>query len=335
VEANSFISSSKQRTQLNRWVIYLLGIFACVFAIDNVVFGLFTTRLHPLQIIFQERESVIRTILADRRDYDVIVLGSSMTNNGFNPSLFDQLTGRNSLNAGIAGHGSVDRCLRTIREILKTKTPKTVVYVIESFSLGIPPTPGPTVLEEAPKSEIVDLFRAHRNKEQFITWFTGLARRNVGTLPKFMPDPLAGHFTTFEGATLHSNGWVEVHGLANPDMPPANPDVPFRDDQITSLNDMLLLSRERGIELVLVQMPEYQTALKAFPERYRRFRLFMNEFASDNDLRYIDLSENAVFPYWDLSYFYDINHLNARGAELYTRILAQRLLAHWKSATKR
>jgi hypothetical protein len=126
-----------------------------------------------------------------------------------------------------------------------------------------------------------------------------------------------------------------VQGLANPNIPPVNPDVPFRDDQITSLNEMVSLTHQRGIELVLVQTPEYQTVLEAFRERYKRFRSFMNKFASDNELRYIDLSENEAFPYRDVSYFYDINHLNVRGAELYTRILAQQLLAHWKTEAKR
>jgi hypothetical protein len=216
VEASSFISSSKERKQSRRWIIYLLSMFACVLAIDDFVFGFFTTRLHPLQIVFQERDDVLPKILTDHRDYDVVVLGSSMTNNGFEPDLFDQLTGRSSLNVGIAGHGSVDRCLRTIREIPKAKTPKTVVYAIESFSLGIPPAPGPTVLEEAPKNELVDLFHAHRNKQQVMSWLIALARGNVGTLPAFMPDPMAGHFTSFDRQFCIRTDGLKCRGLRTP-----------------------------------------------------------------------------------------------------------------------
>jgi hypothetical protein len=317
-----FSSESAERQQILRWFFQLLALSAIVFALDRTVFLLFEPPQHPLVRVNERRISQFRQALDNGQQYDVIAIGSSMTNHGFDADLFEKSTGYSTLNAGIAGNGTVDRALRELKLILAKKHPKIIIYGIESFSLGIPPGPGD--LDTPAKTQFVDWFKAHRNSKYVSEWIRGIAKGNITQLPHFASSNFSRRFEKFDTAVLHDRGWVEVRAVANPDMEPVNPDVPFREDQIAAFREFIDTVRTHGTQLILVQMPEYFTVLKAFADRYARFDQLITEYSADNAVKYIKFSGDSEFPFWDISLFHDINHLNSQGAHLYTKLLAER-----------
>jgi hypothetical protein len=70
-------------------------------------------------------------LLAEQKQpVDVLVLGDSSCNQGFNNAVFDRITGRTSLNLCTAGHATVLGDLWMLREYLRdVGTPKTVLVV--------------------------------------------------------------------------------------------------------------------------------------------------------------------------------------------------------------
>jgi hypothetical protein len=319
-----FSSESAERRQILRWFFHLVALSAIVFALDRTVFLLFEPPQHPLVRVNEQRIAQFRQALDNGQEYDVIAIGSSMTNHGFDADLFEKSTGYSTLNAGIAGNGTVDRALRELNLILAKKHPKIVIYGIESFSLGIPPGPGD--LDTPPKTQFADWFKAHRNSKYVGEWMRGIAKGSIAQLPLFAPSNFSHRFEKFDTAVLHDRGWLEVRAVGNPGMEPVNPDVPFREDQVGALQAFANTTRTHGAKLILVQMPEYLTVLEAFADRYSRFDHFITKFAADNAAEYIKFSGDAQFPFWDISFFHDINRLNSRGAPLYTKLLAQRFL---------
>jgi hypothetical protein len=279
--------------------------------------------VHPLEVAYSRSVELFRRALDDGRQYDVIAIGSSLTKNGFDPALFETLTGLSALNAGLAGNGTTDRILRALRLVLEKKYPRLIIYGIESFSLGIAPGPGP--LDDTPKDQIVNIFELHRVRSAMFNWAHSILKGGSLTVPANMPDLLKEHFQHFDGAVLHPDGWVEVRATANPSLPPVNPDVPFRADQIENLQAIAELARAHGATLILVQMPEYVSVLRAFDGRYKRFQALISKFAKENNILYIDFSGDPAFPFGDAAVFSDINHLNSKGAAIYIKLLAARV----------
>jgi hypothetical protein len=313
-----------ENRQLKRWITYLACVVLIILLLDRGIFGWFAPPVHEFLLVSEHKIDLLRKRLSEERRYDAVVVGSSMAHSGFNPALFQTLTGLSTLNAGVPTHTPVDRILKTVNLIFATKTPKLVIYTIESWAFNYLPTPGP--LDARAKNQITDLFEAHRHTKELSNWTRALLRGKLDPLPFMAPETLISpRFSTYENTHQHDDGWVEVNAVGRPDFVSPIGDWSPRVEQIAMLRKLPELVESKGAKLVIVQMPEHETALTAFPTRHQKFSELMQELMPSLKVPYFDFSGDASFPFREIEYFYDTNHLNSKGANLFTRQLAERL----------
>lgn len=96
------------------------------------------------------------------------------------------------------------------------------------------------------------------------------------------------------------------------------------DEDILKLFDEYLCKcKEDGIELILVYPPEYIEAQKLYRNREDVMDIY-RELSLKYDFKFIDYSDNYLSH--DKAYFYNSQHLNKKGSELFTEDLSKKLL---------
>lgn len=86
------------------------------------------------------------------------------------------------------------------------------------------------------------------------------------------------------------------------------------EDRLNAFRNIQNICREKNIELVFVVSPNYKTLNIDFIARFKKLML------PENKIKVYD-TENSI--YKDSSYFYDVSHLNKKGAEIFTKELIQ------------
>jgi hypothetical protein len=98
--------------------------------------------------------------------------------------------------------------------------------------------------------------------------------------------------------------------------------IRFHSDQMDYLNKIARELQRRGISLILVSTPvsePYWRSIENYPEWSRT----INRFADVHGLRYLDFNRDADLHAVRL--FYDIDHLNAEGVQVFDRSLYEAL----------
>jgi len=102
-------------------------------------------------------------------------------------------------------------------------------------------------------------------------------------------------------------------------------DRSHRSENLTYLRHMLSLLRDRHIDTVLVTLPVWRTYLAGIrPAEWSSTQAVMREMTGAYGARYFSFFDRPDF---DPEDFYDSNHLSARGAVRFTRLLNARLEA--------
>jgi hypothetical protein len=331
VKVNSSISNSKVLgfdsayvADLIRFVTKLIAVFA-VFGLFELLAHAFTPNVHPFWGPTEEKQRLYERMLTDGTPYDVLMTGSSMTQSAFAPVVFDPLFGSRSFNAGIAGRSNTTCQLEMIREIIESKKPKLILYGIEAWSLAVDPC--------VPGTQMFHFLALFQNREQISRWVKAALRGSVSRPPAFIQVRddtwmINNRFMRYTSQTLHPNGFIDVDAVARPDFHATLP--PFRalHAQAKALEAIMETARQTGVQVVFVQTPEFGGEIAKSRERQEAFRNFMLENVVAKGFLYLDFNFELPFPRENNELFYDTNHLNGRGARLFSEALAKQLLAH-------
>jgi hypothetical protein len=310
---------------LIRFVTKLIAVFA-VFGLFELLAHAFTPNVHPFWGPTEEKQRVYERMLAGGARYDVLMIGSSMTQAAFDPEAFDPLFGSRSFNAGIAGRSNTSLQLEMIREIIESQKPKLVLYGIESWSLAVDPY--------VPGTQMFQFLALFQNREQISRWVKAALRGSFSKPPAFIKVRgdawiwADNRFLRYTSQTVHPNGFVEVDAVAHPDFHATLP--PFRalHAQAKALEAIRETARQTGVQVVFVQTPEFGGEIAKSRERQEAFRNFMLENVVAKGSLYLDFNLELPFPRENNELYYDTNHLNGHGARLFSEALAKQLLAH-------
>jgi hypothetical protein len=227
------------------------------------------------------------------------------------------------MNAGIGGNFVADRQLKAVREILEHKNPKLLIYGVENFALSGEPISGP--LDDKPKTQFVDWLKSHNTQKNLLDWIQGV-RAGIFSLPAFIPETvISRRFSSYDRALLHASGWLEVHAIGTPKFLPQTADVEYSKTQIAAFRKIIELAAAAGVRLVVVQMPTFSDLIAVNPSWYRRFSDFIRSETSKAGVPFLDYEGDERFPFRDIKYYYDTNHLNADGSIIFTRLLTSDL----------
>jgi len=94
-------------------------------------------------------------------------------------------------------------------------------------------------------------------------------------------------------------------------------------DNYETCSNMIALLRDRGIEVLLIRMPVYETYSRFVnPDFVERNRAIIYELAGIYNIKYLDFQAGNIFA---LSDYYDDDHLNKSGAKKLSEIINKEL----------
>ena len=254
---------------------------------------------------------------------DILLVGSSRTLVQIDPVIIDSVTKLQSYNYGLNA-ATVKTCFNVIKYgLFKQSAAKAVVLNIDysMFDTGKDPYKDPFFYpyqNELPGLLINDSGlnnRIHQAKVFDIAMYDDMAKyaaidgfirpnRIVSGLYKgFYPHMAENDFIEpLQKQIIHSNASFTVNG-------------------INILNDIINLCNKKQKKLVLVVAPYVK---KFFPgnyiDNYSTIIAKVKAMAVANQVSFLDYTENPIAE--DHDYFYNVNHLNVKGAKAYTRMLA-------------
>ena len=296
-------------------VLFLLPVIAIAFVADRVL----NSTLKKSKTSDYE---VWNNLLEGKINSDIVIYGSSRAWLHINPKVFEDSTGLNTYNLGIDGHNFYMQNLRHELLLEYNKPPKIIILSLDNFTLD----------------KKKDLY----NPEQFLPY---LGNEKIATatktyfglsyfdykLPliryagqkdalknalKILVKPSMNKIDRYKGFSGQELQW-------NDDLDKAlalqKKYVQHFDSATIVLFDHFLQSTlTKKIKVVMVYSPEYIGGQQFVSNREKLFSI------------YRQMSEKYKIPFFDYSadtlctekkYFYNSQHLNAKGADIFTRML--------------
>lgn len=271
---------------------------------------------------------VSNRIIRGQINAQIVINGSSRALSGFDPRILEAVTGLSAYNIGRNG-SQTDMQLAVLRTYLEhNRKPEIVVQSLDSFSFEAtrevynPAQYVPYLYDEELwrplrrinpdiwKSRYVPLY-GYVVDDMNMSWVLGL-----GSLFGWSP-----HEDLFLGFNPRPKKWSDEFESFKAENP-KGVNWPIDPEGERSLEDLVQLCQERGIQLIFVFPPEYSEMQGLTKNRKEVFAGFHR------------LSAKYHFPIWDYSgwehasdtaYFQNSQHLNEDGAEVFSADLANRL----------
>jgi hypothetical protein len=277
---------------------------------------------------------VFNRIVSGRINAEILITGSSRALSHYDPRIIQQATGYATFNIGVNG-SQTDMQLAVLKTYLRhNRRPSLIVHNLDSFAFetthGGVSFPGlylPYLSEEPLYTTLAHIDRGiwksrylplygYAVEDMNFTWLVGIGGL-VGWNPRedsylgFRPGhaPWTGDFESFRRRNPDGIRWpIEPEGLA-------------------AFEDLLRLCRERGIRVLLAYSPVYHEMQALERNRDEVFARFQ-EFAERHGASLWDFSGSPVG--FDRAYFYNSQHLNAKGAARFSADVAAALVqARW------
>jgi hypothetical protein len=260
---------------------------------------------------------------------DLLVMGGSRSWVGLSPVILDSTLGTHTYNLAIDGWSFRMQYARLKVYLQHNPPPK---YILQGMDLGT----------------------LHSNKElygdyQFLPYFSDPLIREACKGYEGDPGALAGYVPFFKysrhqllaisgymkflnhGSASGAECWDE-NGYAPSDRPfddsfesfaaaHAPHSVPLWTDTATlhAFEDYLTFCRDHGIKVILVYLPEYHEVLPYYKNRDSLMACYRS-YATRYHIPFEDFTQDSLS--YSRAYFYNSQHLNKTGAEIFTRKFA-------------
>jgi hypothetical protein len=280
---------------------------------------------------------VSNRIMQGRVNAQIVITGSSRALSHYDPRIIELQTGRSAFNLGRNGSQS-DMQLAVLRAYLEhNQKPEMVIHNLDSFSFEAtrqvydPAQYVPYLYDEELykplrqfdhniwRSRYLPLY-GYVVTDMNFSWVLGL-----GALTGWSPRE-----EYFEGFNPRTKKWTDEFQSFKS----ANPKGvywPLDPEGERSVENLIRLCKERNIQLIFVYSPEYAEMQKLTMNRVEVFT------------RFHELAKRYKFPFWDYSdwtyarntqYFQNSQHLNAEGADVFSKDLAKRLNGYFSAQSQ-
>ncbi len=295
-----------------------------IVALDQTI-GFVLKRLY-LRTTSGEAGGLINCAL--RRDPDVLVLGSSRAKHHVSPAILRARLSASVFNAGINGHDFLYAIMLLDLWTRSHAPPKAILLHIDPQSLSR----SENELERSSvfsayfgESERVRSILLMRGKYEWLKYLSSSYRFNGKVLPIIKnlasrPDEAFDGYIGLEGSLEPgSTPDTDLGNGSNRDS------VPFWDLKLSYLDELARYCKANGSRLMLFHSPMFQedaAALAAWSTRLSVLHM------SREGVEFLDLSERTrelVTGRPDL--FKDFSHLNSKGAERFSTLLADEIAA--------
>lgn len=306
-----------------------LGIFAGFIAVASILLHIAITT--GLRRIDASRFGVSNAIVDGVINADILIAGSSRALTHYDPRIITEKTGLSAYNIGLNGAQTDMQFARVKTYLRHNKSPLALLFNLDVFSFQVTHGGVYDPAQYMPYLNEPDIYDALRRidsviwKSKYIplygytvedlrfNWMLGLAGL-------FRWRPKEDHF---KGFLPRETAWTDDFRRLRD----ANPDgVRFAMETagVEQIRELLRLCQDRGIRLILVFSPEYAEMQKITKNRSEVFNQF-GALSHQFDALFWDYSDSDISA--NLENFYNSQHLNALGAERFSRRIADRLAA--------
>ena len=295
---------------LKTFLIKLLVFIILLFASDRLA-GVALRSLYSQAGDKFERENYMR----DKMIADVIIMGSSKAAHNYMPSIISDSLNMTVYNCGQRGNGIIYSYGR-LATIYKRYTPKIIIYdVIKSYDI-----------EVNDNSRYLDFLKADYGHNSTVdSLFYALDKNSKykmllscyqynSTICDLLINTIIKNRARFQ-----NDGYFPLNGAKSDFVPSTNcDDSSFCDEQIDSMKvsylEKLVKEKHKGCFIVFTISPTYT---KINPKDYSIVHAICNRY----QIPLLDyVNDNRFYGRYDL--FFDGSHLNEKGADEYSRIVA-------------
>lgn len=241
-------------------------------------------------------------------DVDVLFLGSSHTYRGFDPRIFEK-EGIKSFNLGSSSQTPLQTKV-LLNRYLEQLNPKLVIYEVYpgTFCIDGVESSLDIILNDENDFNSIKMALFINNIKVYNALIYSIIRDMIGLTSDYNNRPLA------DGVDHYiSGGFVEREIQFNKKINYKSQNWVINEKQIDVFKKNIDYIKERNIKVVLVQAPITQSLYKSYSNN-NTFDSLMNSFSeyyNFNDIICLD----------DSLHFYDNNHLNKIGVELFDNTL--------------
>ena len=260
---------------------------------------------------------------------DIVILGSSRATQHFNPKIIEKQVGFSCYNLGIVAGTIILEEAKWETSLRYNKTPKILIQNVDIFFLCpgekiafkeqfLPYLAEPTIYQNLVKIDdgiivenIIPLYKYRGLREivfQGLGSFFNLIKKPVPALNDFYK----GYYSLIE----KWNGDFEKFNVKNNRL-----EFSWQEMQlgINYLESLIKRCEERNIEIILVQSPMYYELQNMMPQKDSITSLFSG-VAIKNSIQFWNYLDDSLC--YNKEYFYNSTHLNAIGAEIFSKHLA-------------
>jgi len=315
------------KTEINKFIKYSVGcclfMFSTLYIIEGSISYLVTKSNNS-------QTGKVNLVMSHVIDPNVLIIGSSVSEVGFNIDILEKKLRTNAYNLAIDGTPILKSKFLIDEFLTYSKNCDTIIIGLAFFSLC-----------ELGEIHSPERFLAHKSNK--------FVKRNIKKLyPKihtkisyipFYSFVLANH-TYYKNAILGLKNILSCNDMIKSD--PLKGFVPhdatylnthdqnnslrklnFSEESITQFKEILVKIRNHNITPILIITPMHKNGQNAF-ENYSDYPNLVNRIAKETNTQIVDFSNSEITRHED--YFYNNGHLNVTGAVKFSTSISDSLL---------
>jgi hypothetical protein len=257
------------------------------------------------------------TYAIDSTSADILIFGSSRANHCYVPDIIEDSLHKTCYNAGRDGNYILYN-YAVFKSVTKRYTPKAIFFDIrpEDFTYS--------TAEYERLSLLLPYYRAHPEIRHIID-FRGPFEK-LKTISAIYPynslilQILMGNLNKNKERAPDIKGYVPNFNLMKDEKMDTLKitDCSFDETKYRAVKDIISTCRQKGIDLVFVYSPVWNAIKSGYCDR-------VSELCSESGTKYLNLSNTPVFT-GNHDYFSDWDHVNDKGARIFSAMLAEKFL---------
>jgi len=259
---------------------------------------------------------------------DIVIYGSSRAWKHLSPKIITQKTNISAYNLGIEGHNFWLQNLRHEILLKKNKKPKLIIFSVDIFTLQknkdlynseqfLPYMLWNNQIEETTIS--YNGFNRFDYNMPLIRYY-GKYKEVVKAVSVFLK-PTNNKIKRVNGYQGQNKKWSDDFSKAKLKMNKYK--ISLDEKTVVLFEKFLKDMNEEGVKVVFVYTPEFIEGQKFIQGRKELISLY-SKFSKQYNIPFYDFSKDAIC--YRKDFFYNSNHLNKEGAELFTRKFVDTLL---------
>lgn len=247
----------------------------------------------------------------ERQKCDIVILGSSRARNHYDPETLSDSLGLSCFNAGRSGHFLMYQSAQ-LHVMLSRYIPKWIILDIVPYDF--------TGGNNYDRLSVLLPYKSHKETHRF------LKMRSTFEMWKCMSEiyPYNSMLLKLlpnlrDRGIFHKNGFQPLNGFYKGKKSISENDSTKTDeDKIEEFKRIIKLCKNKGIKLTIVTSPFY-----AEYKKQTSTTKLVGQICKEEGIEYFNFLNDKDFD--DISLYHSVDHLNANGADIFTKKIAKQL----------